>query len=99
MLYVRISLLHSEMQFDVRCQIYLDAVFFCVGDIVNIFPFFQVHDFGFFRYDPDAIQFLSYEDIPLAPEAACVGLEIRVVGNDSGEKVYIHTNYNRYCGC
>lgn len=48
---------------------------------------FKVHDFGFFRYDPGAIQFLSYEEIPLAPEAACVGLEIRVVGNDSGEKV------------
>lgn len=47
----------------------------------------QVHDFGFFRYDPGAIQFLNYEEIPLAPEAACVGLEIRVVGNDSGEKV------------
>jgi len=30
---------------------------------------------------------LSYEEIPLAPEDACVGLEIRVVGNDSGEKV------------
>nr|GEZ62604.1 hypothetical protein [Tanacetum cinerariifolium] len=45
----------------------------------------QVHDFGFFRYDPDAIH-MSYEEIPLAPEAACVGLEIRVVGNDSGEK-------------
>ena len=48
---------------------------------------FQVHDFGFFSYDPSAVQFLSYEEIPLAPEAASVGLEIRVVGNDSGEKV------------
>ncbi|KAL6554652.1 hypothetical protein OROHE_007391 [Orobanche hederae] len=48
--------------------------------------FEEVHDFGFFHYDPSAIKFLSYEEIPLAPKAACVGLAIRVVGNANGEK-------------
>ncbi|PON77426.1 Peptidase S1C [Parasponia andersonii] len=58
---------------------------------IPVYPVYRdpVHDFGFFRYDPAAIQFHNYEEILLAPEAACVGLEIRVVGNDSGEKVSI----------
>ncbi|GAA0170556.1 protease [Lithospermum erythrorhizon] len=58
---------------------------------IPVYPIYRdpIHDFGFFRYDPEAIQFLNYEEIPLAPEAASVGLEIRVVGNDSGEKVSI----------
>ncbi|PNY13528.1 protease Do-like 7-like protein [Trifolium pratense] len=64
---------------------------FSSGEEVPVHPIYRdpVHDFGFFRYDPSAIKFLNYEEIPLAPEAACVGLEIRVVGNDSGDKVSI----------
>ncbi|GJT76865.1 protease Do-like protein 7 isoform X2 [Tanacetum coccineum] len=57
---------------------------------IPVYPLYRdpVHDFGFFRCDPAAIKYLSYEEIPLAPEAASVGLEIRVIGNDSGEKIY-----------
>ncbi|WJX38263.1 hypothetical protein P8452_25946 [Trifolium repens] len=60
---------------------------FSNGNEVPVHPIYRdpVHDFGFFRYDPSRIQFLNYEEIPLVPEAACVGLEIRVVGSDSGE--------------
>ena len=47
------------------------------------------HDFGFLRFDPSMLQFMQVGEVPLAPEAAAVGLEIRVVGNDSGEKVSI----------
>jgi S1-C subfamily serine protease len=48
-----------------------------------------VHDFAFLRFDPSALQFMAVREVPLAPEAAAVGLDIRVVGNDSGEKVSI----------
>ncbi|ONM11434.1 Protease Do-like 7 [Zea mays] len=56
---------------------------------IPVYPLYRdpVHDFGFFRYDPGAIKFLKYDEIQLAPEAASVGLEIWVVGNDSGENV------------
>ncbi|KAJ0734374.1 hypothetical protein HanPI659440_Chr11g0419351 [Helianthus annuus] len=42
---------------------------------IPVYPIYRdpVHDFGFFRYDPAAVKFLSYEEIPLAPEAAFVG--------------------------
>ena len=37
--------------------------------------------------------------MPLAPEAASVGLDIRVVGNDSGEKVSVALRPGSTCAC
>lgn len=56
---------------------------------VSVRPLYYdpVHDFGFFRFNPRDLQFMKVAEVPLAPEVAAVGLEVRVVGNDSGEKV------------
>ena len=67
-----------------------DAVFLNKEE-VELTPLYAdpVHDFGFFRYDPSQIQFMQISQIALRPEAARVGLEVRVVGNDAGEKISI----------
>ena len=49
-----------------------------------------VHDFGFFAYDPAALRHNAPVALALRPDAARVGEEIRVVGNDSAEKLSIH---------
>ena len=48
-----------------------------------------VHDFGFFRYDCSKIKFAEVEEIELYPQGAKVGLDIKVCGNDAGEKLSI----------
>ncbi len=48
-----------------------------------------VHDFGFFRYDPADLKYIEPVELPLAPDAAGIGKEIRVVGNDAGEQLSI----------
>ncbi|KAJ2890821.1 hypothetical protein IWW38_003925, partial [Coemansia aciculifera] len=50
-----------------------------------------IHDFAFFRYDPGDLQssFVPKE-IRLAPEKARSGMEFRVVGNNSNEKMSVH---------
>lgn len=58
---------------------------------VELEPIYRdpVHDFGFFRYDPSELEYLDPAEIELAPEAAEVGREVRVVGNDAGEQLSI----------
>lgn len=48
-----------------------------------------VHDFAFLQYDPAAVRFMQPVELPLDPSGAKVGVDIRVVGNDAGEKVSI----------
>ena len=58
---------------------------------VRLTPVYRdpVHDFGFFRYDPADLRYIEPAELPLAPEGAGIGREIRVIGNDAGEQLSI----------
>ena len=58
---------------------------------VQLFPVYRdpVHDFGLYRYDPKKLHFIKPKALPLFPEGAQVGREIRVVGNNAGEQLSI----------
>ena len=58
---------------------------------VQLYPIYRdpVHDFGFYRYDPSKLRFIRPKALPLYPEGAQIGREIRVVGNNAGEQLSI----------
>lgn len=47
------------------------------------------HDFAFLRFDPKSVSYMNIWELPLYPEGARVGTDIRVIGCDAGEKLMV----------
>ncbi|KAJ3217487.1 serine protease [Dinochytrium kinnereticum] len=68
-----------------------EGIFSQSKEEIKLVPIYRdpVHDFGFFKFDVNEIKYMKLIEIPLKPEKARVGIDIRVIGNDSGERLSI----------
>ncbi|TQV74055.1 hypothetical protein FLL45_14450 [Aliikangiella marina] len=64
---------------------------FSNSEEIELKPIYRdpVHDFGFFRFNPNDLQFIKPRALKLNAKSAKVGDDIRVIGNDSGEHMSI----------
>src|SRR4029078_436841 len=58
---------------------------------VQLYPLYRdpVHHFGISRYAPKKLRFIKPRSLPLFPDGAQIGREIRVIGNNAGEQLSI----------
>ena len=64
---------------------------FSNSEEVELIPIYRdpVHDFGFFKYDPAALEFIKPTSLKLVDNKAKIGDDVKVIGNDSGEHMSI----------
>ncbi|MET1257135.1 trypsin-like peptidase domain-containing protein [Aliikangiella maris] len=64
---------------------------FANNEEIDLTPIYRdpVHDFGFFQYNPQDLQFIQPKSLKLAKDGAKIGVDIKVIGNDSGEHMSI----------
>ena len=56
---------------------------------VKVIYYDPIHDFGFLKFDPKAVKRMTVPELALRPDLLTVGMEIRVIGNDSSTKLNI----------
>ncbi|TPX44205.1 hypothetical protein SeMB42_g04409 [Synchytrium endobioticum] len=70
---------------------FIGKVCFKNSEEVPAWPLWRdpIHDFGFIRFDKSKVKFMDLQEVSLAPEAARVGLAVKVPGSDAGEKLAV----------